>query len=185
MSPRTPIQSPDKRASLGHPSQVWTRGLERRLEIMRRHVDLEGKRILDIGCGVGAFVRRLGEFSSRIAGIDVDAERVIEGGKEVPGLVLAEIDYFLREDRAAMRRLVAEIFDPGTRYEYELPVPSDIARALELDAKFSDLSLGLVDGTVAAVAQRRQVYRVLTTDRRDFSALRIGPRLTRALDLLP
>ena len=103
----------------------------------------------------------------------------------VPGLVLAEIDYFLREDRAAMRRLVAEIFDPGTRYEYELPVPSDIARALELDAKFSDLSLGLVDVTVAAVAQRRQVYRVLTTDRRDFSALRIGPRLTRALDLLP
>ena len=73
MSPRTPIQSPDKRATLGHPSQIWTRGLERRFEIMRRHVGLEGKRVLDIGCGVGAFVRRLGEFSSQIAGIDVDA----------------------------------------------------------------------------------------------------------------
>ncbi len=48
----------------------------------------------------------------------------------VPGLVLAEVDYFLRENRAAMRKLVAEIFDPGTRYEYELPLPSDIVRAL-------------------------------------------------------
>jgi predicted nucleic acid-binding protein len=103
----------------------------------------------------------------------------------VPGLVLAEVDYFLRENRVAMRRLVAEIFDPGTRYEYEPPLPSDIARGLELDARFRELNLGLVDGTVAAVAERRGVFRVLTTDRRDFAALRVGPRLTRALELVP
>jgi predicted nucleic acid-binding protein len=103
----------------------------------------------------------------------------------VPGLVLAEVDYFLRQDRAAMRKLIAEIFDPATRYEYESPTPGDIARALELDRKFAELGLGLVDGTVAAVAERRQVYHVLTTDRRDFNAIRIGPRFVRALELLP
>jgi predicted nucleic acid-binding protein len=103
----------------------------------------------------------------------------------VPGLVLAEVDYFLRSDRRAMRKLVAEVFDPATRYEYELPLPSDIARALELDGKFEELNLGLVDGTVAAVAERRQVYRILTTDRRDFGAIRVGPRLARSLELLP
>jgi predicted nucleic acid-binding protein len=103
----------------------------------------------------------------------------------VPGLVLAEVDYFLREERAAMRKLIAEIFDPGTRYEYEWPPPSDLVRALELDAKFKGLNLGLVDGSIGALAERRQVYRILTTDRRDFSALRIGPRLSRALELLP
>ena len=103
----------------------------------------------------------------------------------VPGLVLAEIDYFLRENRVAMRKLVAEIFDPATRYEYALPLSSDIVRALELDARFANLNLGLVDGTVAAVAERRHIYRVLTTDRRDFAAIRVGPRLTRALELLP
>ena len=103
----------------------------------------------------------------------------------VPGLVLAEVDYFLRDNRVAMRKLIAEIFDPATRYEYELPLPSDIVRALELDARFRRLNLGLVDGTVAAVAERRHVYRVLTTDRRDFAAIRLGPRLTRALELLP
>ena len=103
----------------------------------------------------------------------------------VPALVLAEVDYFLRDLLAAMRKLIAEIFDPATRYQYELPLPSDLVRALELDAKFKNLNLGLVDGTVAALAERREVYRVLTTDRRDFSALRIGPRLSRALQLLP
>jgi len=103
----------------------------------------------------------------------------------VPGLVLAEVDYFLRDNRPAMRKLVAEIFDPGTRYEYELPLPSDIVRGLEIDAKFAKLDLGLVDGTVAAVAERRRIYRILTSDRRDFSAVRVGPRFAQVLELLP
>lgn len=103
----------------------------------------------------------------------------------VPALILPEVDYFLRNNRPAMRKLVAEIFDPATRYEYELALPSDIVRALELDARFKNLNLGLVDGAVVAVAERRNVYRVLTTDRRDFGAIRVGPRLTRALELLP
>lgn len=84
-----------------------------------------------------------------------------------------------------MRKLIAEIFDPATRYEYELPLPSDLVRALELDAKFKDLQLGLVDGTVAALAERRRVYRLLTTDRRDFSVVRVGPHLSQTLELLP
>ena len=103
----------------------------------------------------------------------------------VPALVLAEVDYFLRENRAAMRKLIAEIFDPTTRYEYEVPLPSDLVRALEFDAKFKELNLGLVDGTVAAVTERRRVYRVLTSDRRDFGTIRVGPHFSRALELVP
>lgn len=114
-------------------------------------------------------------------------ERVLKraGRVIVPALVLAEVDYFLRAQRPAMRKLVAEIFDPGTRYEYEFPQPRDLVRALEFDAKFQQLNLGLVDGTVAALAERRGVYRVLTTDRRDFIAIRVGPGFSRALELLP
>ena len=63
----------------------------------------------------------------------------------VPGLFLAEVDYFLRDNRTAMRKLVAEVFDAGTRYEYEPPLPSDLVRALELDAKFKVLNIGLVE----------------------------------------
>lgn len=103
----------------------------------------------------------------------------------VPALILPEVDYFLREERAAMRKLVAEILDPRTRYELELPTPADLARAIEIDARFADLGLDLVDGTVAAVAERRRVPRVLTIDRKHFATLRVGPRLDRALELVP
>ena len=101
----------------------------------------------------------------------------------VPALVLAEVDDFLRDERVAMRKLIAEIFDPATRYEYELPMPSDLVRALEIDAKFKEMSLGLVD--VAAVAERRNIYRVLTTDHRHFTTVRVGSRFTQALELIP
>ena len=48
----------------------------------------------------------------------------------VPALILAEVDYFLRERRPAMKRLVADILDPRSRYELELPTPADLARAI-------------------------------------------------------
>jgi predicted nucleic acid-binding protein len=101
----------------------------------------------------------------------------------IPTLVLAEVDYFLRDERAAMRKLIAEIFDPKTTFE--MASAPDIVRALEIDGKFRDLRLGFVDGIVAAVAERRKIYRVLTSDRRDFAALRIGQRYDRALTLVP
>ena len=103
----------------------------------------------------------------------------------VPALVLAEVDYFLRSERAAMRKFVAELFDPTTTYEFEGVFPSDIVRALQLDAKFHQLELGLVDGIVAAIAERRRIYRVLTTDHRDFGTLRIGERYDKTLTLVP
>jgi predicted nucleic acid-binding protein len=103
----------------------------------------------------------------------------------VPGMVLAEVDYFLRNERVAMRQLVSEIVDPATTYEYVPTLPEEIARALVLDAKFHELGLGLVDGVVAATAERAGVHRILTTDRRDFATLRIGRRYDRRLELVP
>lgn len=79
----------DKRAELGHASQIWTRGLERRLQMVLGRVELRGKRILDIGCGVGAFVRRLREFSPEVYGIDIDRDGVVMAAGELPNLVLA------------------------------------------------------------------------------------------------
>lgn len=103
----------------------------------------------------------------------------------VPALVLSEVDYFLRDARAAMRRLIAELLDPATTYELEAVHPVDLVRAVHLDHKFATLKLGLVDAIVAAVAERRGVYRILTTDRADFTPLRVGERFHRALTLVP
>lgn len=110
----------------------------------------------------------------------LDASRIF-----VPALVLAEVDYFLSSERAVMRRLVREIFDPETTYEYVVTSPDDVARALVLDEKFAALEIGLVDGVVAAVAERMRTFRILTTDRRDFGAIRVGPRFSKALSVVP
>jgi SAM-dependent methyltransferase len=101
----------DKRAILGHPSQVWTRGLERRLDLVRRHVGLEGKRILDIGCGVGAFVRRLGEFSDRVYGTDIDRESVRRGSEALPNLALALAEHMPFKDGAFDVILLHEVLE--------------------------------------------------------------------------
>jgi SAM-dependent methyltransferase len=66
---------------LGNPSYVWRFGQERRLEMLRRYLPLEGARILDIGCGLGAYVRRFSDFTNEAYGIDIDAPRVVEGAK--------------------------------------------------------------------------------------------------------
>ena len=116
-----------------------------------------------------------------------DFERALRSASAVivPALILAEVDYFLRAERPAMRQLIKEIVDPATTYELKPVSAGDLARALQLDAKFHQLRLGIVDGTVAAVAERRRVLHVLTTDRRDFAALRVGARHDQALTLVP
>ncbi|MDR7540554.1 MAG: class I SAM-dependent methyltransferase [Armatimonadota bacterium] len=68
-------------AGLGQPSYVWRFGLERRLSLIRHYVPLEGRRMLDIGCGVGTFVRRLAEFSAYVYGVDIDRQRVRRGAQ--------------------------------------------------------------------------------------------------------
>jgi predicted nucleic acid-binding protein len=103
----------------------------------------------------------------------------------VPALILAEVDYFLRDDRAAMHALVRDILDPASTYELEPISAHDLARGVALDAKFKQLGLGLVDGMVAAVAERRRIYRVLTIDRRDFQPLRVGARFEKRLEIVP
>ncbi|MHB1294325.1 MAG: class I SAM-dependent methyltransferase [Anaerolineae bacterium] len=75
-----------KAITLGHPSYVWRAGQERRLQIIRRHAPLEGKTILDVGCGLGLYVRRFRDFSADVHGVDLDAAKVEEAGRTLPNI---------------------------------------------------------------------------------------------------
>lgn len=103
----------------------------------------------------------------------------------VPAAVLVEVDYFLRANRPAMRQLVDELFDPTTTLDFQPTTEDDVARAMEIDQKFHGLEIGIVDGVVAAVAERLRIYRVLTIDLEDFGALRVGQRYTQRLEIVP
>ena len=61
--------------------------------------------------------------------------------------------------------------------------PDDIARTTELLDKYADTRVDFVDATVAAVAERLNVTRILTLDQRDFQILR--PRHVDHFELLP
>ncbi len=79
----------DKGAALGHPSYVWRFGQERRLALMDRYVSLQGKRILDVGCGLGTYVDKLRRFSDQVYGVDIEVDRVLEGGSQLRNLLAA------------------------------------------------------------------------------------------------
>ena len=84
-----------------------------------------------------------------------------------------------------MRRLLADILDPSTTYELAPLFPQDLVRACEIDAKFQELALGLVDSMVAAIAERLRIYRILTIDQSDFLPLRVGPKFRQSLTIVP
>jgi SAM-dependent methyltransferase len=72
---------------LGNPSYVWRFGQERRLEMIRRYLSLEDARVLDVGCGLGAYVRRFSDFTNRAYGLDIDYSRCALGASRgVAGL---------------------------------------------------------------------------------------------------
>jgi len=75
--------------ALGHPSYVWRFGQDRRLALIQGFSPLEDRWILDVGCGIGTYVRKFRQFSEHALGVDVDEERVAEGGQTLPGLAVA------------------------------------------------------------------------------------------------
>jgi len=68
---------------LGHPSYVWREGQERRLSLIRQYAPLEGKHILDVGCGLGMYVRRFLQFSDEVYGVDIDEEKVAKASQDL------------------------------------------------------------------------------------------------------
>jgi len=98
----------------------------------------------------------------------------------IPGLVLAEVDYWFQSRRKVMHDLLHDVASGA--YEYEPPTVEDLERARQIDTKFSKNGLGLVDASVAALGERLGVHRVLTTDS-DFVSVRIGKRWNVSFEL--
>ena len=135
----------EKFITLGHPSYVWRRGQDRRLALIRKHVELENRVILDIGCGVGTYVARLGEFSSFVHGTDIDEEKARIAASRVSNVVLGaaealpyrdnsfdvvllnEVIEHVLDDRAAIQEAVrivrpggsVVVFAPNRLYPFE------------------------------------------------------------------
>ncbi len=72
----------DKAIRLGHPSYVWRFGQDRRLDLIRDAVPVEGAFILDIGCGVGAYVEKFRALTAVAFGVDLDVMKLAAARSE-------------------------------------------------------------------------------------------------------
>jgi predicted nucleic acid-binding protein len=94
--------------------------------------------------------------------------------------VLAEVDYCLRNERRAMQVFMLDLARGA--FTYAPPTVGQLSRAMEVDRRFAELGLGLVDASVVALAESLGVRRLATRDVRHFAAVRL--RDGRGFDLV-
>ena len=91
----------------------------------------------------------------------------------IPWAILPEVDHLVR------RRLGAHVAEAllddilAGHLNVEWGTNADLRRAAEIDARYADLQLGLVDTVVMATAERLRARAILTLDERDFGPVEL------------
>ncbi len=80
-------------AELGRPSYSWRFGQERRLALMLNHVALQGKSIVDIGCGVGMYMHAFLSQTPLVFGTEIEPERARECSQMAPAVAVAVAEH--------------------------------------------------------------------------------------------
>ena len=89
----------------------------------------------------------------------------------VPGLVLAELDYYLRYERQAMDLFMRDLAHGA--FTYAPATLDQLSRAMEVDRRYRDLGLGLADASIVVLAEELGIRRIATRDVRHFTAVRL------------
>jgi len=94
---------------LGKSSAFGERGIRKRLDALARRTDLRGDRMLDIGCGDGAYTTRLAEGFDHVDAIDIQVDRLALFIERIAGSPVAK--YTIREMSAAKLDYPDDTFD--------------------------------------------------------------------------
>jgi SAM-dependent methyltransferase len=62
------------------------------MNLIRRFAPLEDQSILDVGCGLGMYVRAFRRFSQDVHGVDIDDEKVAKASQELPNIRVASAE---------------------------------------------------------------------------------------------
>lgn len=101
----------------------------------------------------------------------------------IPILVLGELDYWCSRRLGVEAWLIFLDDVLAGVYRIEPPTGADLARCRQLQARYADLNLGVVDSSVIALVERLEEPKLATLDQRHFRAVR--PAHVEAFELLP
>jgi len=101
----------------------------------------------------------------------------------LPQSTLNEVAFLLRSryDNQAVIHFLRQL--PTSKYRLVELTPPDLARTMLILQKYADTRVDFVDATIAAIAERMNIKRILTLDRRDFGLIR--PKHIQQFELLP
>jgi uncharacterized protein len=136
-----------------------------------------------------ALVLDTGPLLAALDAADPDHERCAEligAAREdlvVPGLVLAELDYWCHQRLGAPSWLTFLEDLLAGAYRYEAPTIADLKRSREIQSAYEDQEIGVVDASVLALTERIHEDKLATLDHRHFTVMR--PAHVQSLCLLP
>jgi len=91
----------------------------------------------------------------------------------LPWAVLPEVDYMLASRLGAQVQAAFLMDLAGGLFPIEWGDHRDLVRAVSLCRQYAGLGIGLVDGVVIAIAERRRAEAIATLDLRHFAAIAI------------
>jgi uncharacterized protein len=101
----------------------------------------------------------------------------------LPSVVLPEVCYLIasRLGHHAMRKFLSNLMISDIQVEQVTSI--DLERVNQILEQYADSQLDFVDAAIFAIAERLNITRVLTLDRRDFSIMR--PKHCAYFEILP
>lgn len=97
--------------------------------------------------------------------------------------VITEVTYLLQRDLGIEAVAVFLENLPETDFVLEMPLAEDYKRAAEILRKYNDANIDFVDACIVAIAERLNITKILTVDRRHFGIFK--PRHCEAFEILP
>lgn len=101
----------------------------------------------------------------------------------LPIPAITEVTYLLQRDLGIKSVAVFLETLPETDFILEAPLAQDYRRAAEILRKYNDANIDFVDAVIVAIAERLNVTKILTVDRRHFGAFK--PQHCAAFEILP
>lgn len=101
----------------------------------------------------------------------------------LPVPAITETAHFVSKNlgAAALANFVEDL--PEMKVIFETPLAEDYRRAADILRKYNDANIDFVDAVIVAIAERLDVTKILTIDRRHFGAFK--PRHCAAFEILP